>query len=243
MRIEAATPRGGWSQPLRIAIAVPPAWYETIAFRIAAAIAIALLLYLAYRVRVARLRARSEELERLVAVRTRELATAYERIEEASLTDPLTQLRNRRYLEQTIGADLELVARRQRDGESDADLLFILLDLDHFKSVNDTHGHAAGDAVLVQIAALLRATFRSSDSLVRWGGEEFLVVVRFVDRARASELAEKLRVAIEAHAFELPDGTILRRTGSIGWAAWPFGADDAMTERWETVVDAADTAL
>lgn len=243
MRIEAAAPRGEWSrQPLRVAISVLPAWYETLWFRIGAGLLLAVLLYLAYRVRVHRLRIRSEQLEGMVAMRTRELAAAYERIEQASLTDPLTQLRNRRYLEQTIGADLELVARKQRDGEK-ADLLFILLDLDHFKSVNDTYGHAAGDAVLVQIAALLRATFRGSDSLVRWGGEEFLVVVRFVDRIHAPELAEKLRAAIEAHAFALPDGTLIRRTGSIGWSAWPFAADDEKPGGWEPVVDVADAAL
>ena len=85
--------------------------------------------------------------------------------------------------------------------------------------------------------AVLRATFRSSDYLVRWGGEEFLIVARFIDRAEAIALAEKLRAAIEAHEFVLPDGTMLRRTCSIGVAAFPSGLS------WEQTVDAADQAL
>src|SRR6185436_11380435 len=129
------------------------------------------------------------------------------RIEEASLTDALTGLRNRRYLEQTIGADLAIASRAA--GE---DLVFLLVDLDHFKLVNDTYGHDAGDAVLVQVGTILRAFFRTSDSAVRWGGEEFLVVVRFVDRTHAGELAEKLRFAVESHRFALPDGRTITRT-------------------------------
>ena len=220
------------ARELRVPVLVEPAWYQTWWFRTLAAIAFLALLYGAYRLRVRRLRAREHALELLVAARTRELATAYEQIEQASLTDPLTGLRNRRFLEQTIAADLELASRGH------GDLVLLLADLDHFKSVNDTWGHAAGDAVLAQLAELLQSTFRASDSVVRWGGEEFLIVVRFVDRAAAGELAEKLRAAVAAHAFVLPDGTALQRTCSIGYASWP---DGAIT--WEQAIDRADAAL
>ena len=239
LRVAATNRDGVWSpRELRIPVVVPPAFYETLPFRIALVLAAAALIYLVYRLRVRQLRARSAALERVVAERTEELRVAYARIEEASLTDALTGLRNRRYLEQTIGADLAIAARTE--GE---DLIFLLVDLDHFKSVNDTYGHEAGDAVLVQIAAILRANFRTSDAIVRWGGEEFLVVVRFVDRARGGELAEKLRAAVEAHRFALPDGRTIARTCSIGVAAWPFsrGAPEALT--WHQVVGRADTAL
>jgi diguanylate cyclase (GGDEF)-like protein len=121
--------------------------------------------------------------------------------------------------------------------------VFLLLDLDHFKSVNDTHGHAAGDAVLIQTAAVLRATFRAADYVVRWGGEEFLVVARFVDRREAPELAEKLRAAVASHGFRLADGTLLRRTCSIGFAAFPFSVSQPRAVGWEEVVDAADRGL
>jgi diguanylate cyclase (GGDEF)-like protein len=239
LRVAATNRDGVWSpRELRIPVVVPPAFYETLPFRIALVLAAAALIYLVYRLRVRQLRARSAALERVVAERTEELRVAYARIEEASLTDALTGLRNRRYLEQTIRADLAIAARTE--GE---DLIFLLVDLDHFKSVNDTYGHEAGDAVLVQIAEILRANFRTSDAIVRWGGEEFLVVVRFVDRARGGELAEKLRAAVEAHRFALPDGRTIARTCSIGVAAWPFSRSEPEAMSWHEVVGVADAAL
>jgi diguanylate cyclase (GGDEF)-like protein len=227
---------GNWSaQELRLPVEVLSAFYETQWFRALLALAFLALMYGAYRLRVRHLRARERELALLVAMRTRELETAYAQIEEASLTDPLTGLRNRRYLEQTIGADLDVSSR----GGVERDMVILMVDLDHFKSVNDRHGHAAGDAVLVQLARLLQRTFRTSDHVVRWGGEEFLIVARFVDGARATELAEKLRAAVESHEFVLPDGAVLRKTCSIGVAVWPF--TPAVT--WEHAVDLADAAL
>jgi diguanylate cyclase (GGDEF)-like protein len=222
----------GGSRELRLPVVVQPALVQTVGFRALLALAALALLYGAYRLRVRQLRARERRLEKLVAARTRQLEDAYAQIEEASLTDPLTGLRNRRFLEQSIAADLELAQRGH------GDLVLLLVDLDRFKSVNDTHGHAAGDAVLAELAALLLRTFRASDYVVRWGGEEFLILVRFVDRAAAPGLAEKLRAAVAGHPFPLPDGTLLRRTCSIGYAAWPTGH---LT--WEQVIDRADAAL
>lgn len=174
------------------------------------------------------------------------LAAAYEQIEETSLTDSLTQLRNRRFLEQALGSDLDLAARRHEDGKAgdgEADLVFLLLDMDHFKSVNDSYGHAAGDAVLVQAAALLRSVFRASDHVVRWGGEEFLIVARFVDREKAPELAEKVRAAVEAHDFRLDDGILLKRTCSIGFASYPFSTRLPRARGWQEIVEIADLGL
>ena len=174
------------------------------------------------------------------------LAAANARIEETSLTDALTQLRNRRFLEQALGSDLELAARRHEDGragDGEADLVFLLLDMDHFKSVNDSHGHAAGDAVLVQAAALLRSVFRASDHVVRWGGEEFLIVARFLDRQRGPELAEKVRAAVEAHDFRLDDGTLLKRTCSVGFAAYPLSPRWPRACGWQEIVGIADLGL
>jgi diguanylate cyclase (GGDEF)-like protein len=128
-------------------------------------------------------------------------------------------------------------------GRGHGDLIVLMVDLDHFKSVNDTYGHAAGDAVLIDLAGLLLRTFRSSDAVIRWGGEEFLVVVRFVDRAHAGELAKKLRHAVATHPFALPDGTILHRTCSIGVAVWPHSPSSPHAVSWERVVDLADRAL
>ncbi len=247
LRVGVMNRDGGWNrQELRLPVTVLPALHQTRWFRALMAACGAAFLYVLYRLRVRQLRARERQLERLVQRRTGELAmknqqleTAYEKIEEASLTDPLTGLRNRRFLEQTIGADLDLAAR----GGVDRDLVILMIDLDHFKSVNDQYGHAAGDAVLVALAQLLLRTVRTSDTVVRWGGEEFLIVIRFVDRVHAAEVAEKLRSAVAAHPFVLPDGTTIRRTCSIGFSAWPFSPAAPRALPLERVIDLADAAL
>jgi len=247
LRVGVTNRDGRWSnRELRIPVGVLPAFYQTTWFLALVVDAVLALLYAAYRLRIRHLRARHRELEQLVAQRTGELAeknrqleTAYQQIEEASLTDPLTRLRNRRYLEQTIGGDLEVAAR----GGTDRDLIILMADLDHFKSVNDQYGHAAGDAVLAALARLLQQTFRTSDSIVRWGGEEFLIVVRFADRAYAAELAEKLRMAVAAHPFAIGEANILRRTCSVGFAAWPFSRKHPHAVDFEHVVGLADAAL
>jgi len=232
LHIQGTNRTGAWSvQQLELPITVLPAFYETWWFRALCVVAAIALAYAVYRLRVRALEARGRKLEQLVRERTTELQAAYVRIEEASLTDPLTGLRNRRFLEQTIRNDVEMAVRKNED------LVFLLVDLDHFKTVNDTYGHAAGDAVLVQTATVLRATFRASDYIVRWGGEEFLVVARFVDRRDARELAEKLRVAVAEHDFVLPDGTTVRRTCSVGVASFPSVLS------WEQTVAQADEAL
>jgi diguanylate cyclase (GGDEF)-like protein len=236
LRVAATNRAGVWSpHELRFPVSIAPAFYETWWFRAAVALALAALLYGGYRIRVRQLRARSAELERVVAARTEELRAAYAKIEEASLTDALTGLRNRRYLELTIAADQAIAERAV------GDLFFLIIDLDHFKSVNDTYGHAAGDAVLVQIGKILRGFFRTSDTVARWGGEEFLVVVRFIERAQVEQLAERLRAAIEAYRFTLPDGRIISQTCSIGVASWPRSRREPGA--WQEAVSLADKAL
>jgi diguanylate cyclase (GGDEF)-like protein len=124
----------------------------------------------------------------------------------------------------------------------DADLIFLMLDIDHFKAVNDAHGHAVGDQVLVQLGAVLRTTCRDSDVVIRWGGEEFLIVARFTDRNQAEITAERLRQAIERHTITLPNGQTVKVTCSIGYAAFPvnLAAPDAVS--WEEVIAMADRA-
>jgi diguanylate cyclase (GGDEF)-like protein len=254
LRVQGTNRAGRWSpSEIRLPVVVVPAFYQTVGFRAFAALAVLALAYGGYRLRVQRLQARGRELERVVQERTKALAeknqemeVAYTRIEEASLTDPLTGLRNRRFLEQGIESDLELAARRHEEGHAEggeADLVFLLLDLDHFKSVNDTYGHAAGDAVLIQTASLLRSVCRASDHVVRWGGEEFLVVARFCDRISAPDLAEKVRAAIAAHGFRLEDGTTLQRSCSIGFASYPFASANPRAVGWQEIVEIADLGL
>lgn len=123
------------------------------------------------------------------------------------------------------------------------DIVFFLVDIDHFKAVNDRHGHAAGDAVLLQVCERLKAAFREADYVVRWGGEEFLVAAREASRGRAAELAERARQAIAGRPFTLEDGGRLTLTASIGFAAYPLAPAHAGALDWTTTVELADAAL
>jgi diguanylate cyclase (GGDEF)-like protein len=168
--------------------------------------------------------------------------------EQLSVTDPLTGLKNRRYVLLTIGADIAAGDRKRRHAPvgvrpSDADLVFLLIDLDRFKSVNDEFGHQAGDAVLLQVADALRESCRASDTIARWGGDEFLVVSRFTDRRTGSVLAERIRLAIEQRAFDVGDGRVIHRSCSVGFASFPFSLTHPEALMWEQVVAVADQAL
>jgi diguanylate cyclase (GGDEF)-like protein len=148
-------------------------------------------------------------------------------LERLASADPLTGLANRRGGERDIAAEISR-ARRQN-----TPLSCVLLDIDHFKDVNDTFGHQAGDYVLREISALLRRTVRAYDILVRWGGEEFLVVLPGVEQAQALKLAERIRAAIE----NLPLAGIGGVTASVGVAS--LGSDYS----FEAMFAAADRRL
>jgi two-component system cell cycle response regulator len=156
------------------------------------------------------------------------------RLEQLAQTDPLTQLLNRRALTERITAEMERALRY------DASLALLLLDLDHFKAVNDTYGHLVGDDVLRDVAALLTRTLRASDLAARYGGEEFLVLLPETDEAGAEAFAERIREAIEAFPFGARSGQPpLRLTASVGVAAFPA----ARIESVEDLVARADAAL
>ena len=188
-------------------------------------------------------------LEQMVEQRTRELVELTERLKQISITDPLTGLHNRRFLLDTIEADVATCRRRLEETDDlsavpeDASLVFLLLDLDHFKKVNDTWGHDAGDRALEQMAEILRQQCRSSDILVRWGGEEFLIVHRFRGRDKAAILAERLRDSVAKHAFDLGHDATCACTCSIGFAPFPFVLDQPKGLSWQQVVSLADQAL
>ncbi|MBX2857834.1 MAG: diguanylate cyclase [Cellvibrionaceae bacterium] len=169
-------------------------------------------------------------------------------LELASYTDHLTGLLNRRHLIKNIEPDIAICLRSYHQKNpggypEEANLLFMLIDIDHFKSINDSYGHATGDKIIKQFSQRLRKVFRESDYLIRWGGEEFLVVVRFCKREEASHLAERFRKVVASEAFELDDGPSIRKTCSIGYSVFPFYQDAPMSYSWEQVVDLADKCL
>ncbi|MEO5371458.1 MAG: diguanylate cyclase [Magnetococcus sp. DMHC-1] len=152
-------------------------------------------------------------------------------LRETALRDPLTGLHNRRFLEEYVET-LVATARRKNFRIS-----VLMVDLDHFKAVNDTYGHDAGDAVLRAIARELTAQVRTSDLLIRFGGEEFMVVLQETAGNSGEHVSEKIRLAVASLDIALP-GIVLKKTLSIGVASFPTDAEDF----WE-VVKLADNAL
>jgi len=197
------------------------------------------------REQTSQLRERTEQLEQ----KNRELQEAQGSLRLASLTDPLTGLGNRRFVEEYLVHDVARVLREYAHAAADdraperTDLVFLLLDLDHFKQVNDRHGHEAGDRVLAQAAAILREVCRKSDFIVRWGGEEFLVISRFVDRRGAAALAERIRSEFARHSFEVGGSAPLEQTCSIGFASFPLVEESPDAHGWEDVLSVADRML
>ncbi len=161
-----------------------------------------------------------------------ENARLYETLQRLAVTDPLTKLFRRNYFEEQMEAEL---GRCRRYGRP---LSVMMLDIDHFKSVNDTYGHAAGDAVLQGLAGLLRRYARKDDLIARYGGEEFVVYLVETDQDGARLAGERVRMGTENQDFTLPDGRKLRVTISVGTASYPPDADDV-----SALVQRADLAL
>jgi two-component system, cell cycle response regulator len=161
------------------------------------------------------------------------LQAVIDRLSELSLKDPLTGLSNRRYFQSILVREIEMVAR---SGES---ALLLMLDIDHFKRVNDQHGHPAGDAVLQAVARTLAGCVRPMDTVARFGGEEFAIILPSCQGQYGQQVAERIRESVSALKVELPCGVALRVTISIGGAFAPRWVRST-SELW---VDRADIEL
>ena len=190
-----------------------------------------------------------QERTRELSERQLELERANEELAQASVTDSLTGLANRRFLSEYLDKEVALLQRRYRRLAEDplttevVDMAFIMIDLDHFKEINDSAGHAAGDAVLRQMRELLESVSRSSDIIVRWGGDEFLLVAREMSGDGLADLAERIRSGVAQHIFDIGEGRVVRTTCSVGFACYPFFKEQLDALSWEQVISVADRAL
>jgi diguanylate cyclase (GGDEF)-like protein len=146
--------------------------------------------------------------------------------------DPLTGLANRRHFQ---------AAMKQLAGDGKLAGTVFLVDIDHFKRINDAHGHTAGDAVLMEMARRLRETTREQDLIVRWGGEEFLVVVRALPADQVESLARRMLAAMGGSPV-MHDGQAIAVSGSIGFATFPI-EPTLLAVSWERAINLVDTAM
>ncbi len=166
-----------------------------------------------------------------------ENAVNRERLRLAGLTDSLTGLYNRRHLEHRL---VQEVTRAQRYAQP---LSCLFVDADHFKQINDRHGHAAGDQVLTALAQRLRTRLRTSDLATRYGGEEFAVLLPQTDAESARILAESIRRSVAGEPIVLETGEAVSLTVSIGVAALTPGDGRAARDAGEALLEAADAAV
>jgi diguanylate cyclase (GGDEF)-like protein len=158
-----------------------------------------------------------------------ELRTRNAELDRVSRIDMLTDIYNRRHLDEHLRRVISAARRHDRT------VGVLIVDIDHFKEVNDAHGHLAGDGVLREVAARLQQAMRTEDALGRWGGEEFLAVLTETQPEGVRVMAERLRQVIAAAPFSLDDGSWIRVTVSVGHTS---GSEDA-----EVLVHRADDAL
>jgi diguanylate cyclase (GGDEF)-like protein len=154
----------------------------------------------------------TEFLERLAAIVAvcLENCANHQRLKQIGMTDPLTRVNNRRYFDQRLGEEVSLAMRQQQA------LSCMFLDLDHFKRINDSYGHRAGDRVLQEIAKVIATELRHSDVFCRYGGEEFVILLPATDMRESKDIAERIRQMVEAHTFRISDTETLLLTLSIG---------------------------
>ncbi len=199
---------------------------------------------------VSRLKDELENKEHSLRWHSLELQRKNLELQQISFTDSLTAVWNRRYLEEILIAEAEQVLRNyQRAHGSDIrkmdhrDLVFIMVDMDFFKEVNDLHGHPAGDRLLQLVAQRLSTVVRKSDVLVRWGGEEFLIMSRSTDPGGTPAFCKRVLEVMAAEPFDLGHGIVVRKTCSVGWAAYPWCRDAFEAMCAEESIALADAAL
>lgn len=254
-RVKASNNDGVWNeQGANLALTVLPApwysWWAYLGYTMIALFIVAMVFrsYLNKLQKEAQYRA---QLEEEVKSRTQELSLANEQLLNASVTDQLTGLHNRRYLSNIIEGECakvqrevaKLNKRNSISAETGPRLFCLMFDLDGFKPINDTYGHDAGDQIICQVSDLLRNVCRRSDTVIRWGGDEFLIVGRVEDMLEVNLLAERLRSEIVNKGFDIGLKQRLHVSCSIGYSLYPFSPMFPDSFSWEQVQIIADRAL
>jgi len=251
-RVRAANADGRWSETpiaLHVRVAPPPwaTWWARTLYGCAFFTLLACV-WISQQRRLRREEAYGRRLQFEVDARTAELAErnrdmerANQQLRAASVSDTLTGLGNRRCLHDAMTNLFS--AEEKASGKPPPRFVLMVIDLDCLKPINDQYGHEGGDAVLIQIAEILRREFRPIDLIVRWGGDEFVVLCMNADMAVAGTLAERVRASVSKRIFRVGDGLVARTSCSIGFAPFPFIVDHPRLLDWEETLGIADVAL
>ncbi|GIV65401.1 MAG: hypothetical protein KatS3mg046_661 [Bellilinea sp.] len=231
---------GVWGEITQLPIEIIPPWWQTLPFQIGMALLIVGIVAGGVHLRLSQIRAANRKLEQRVAERTAELETEIflrkqieKRLQEQlnqisalqnelrhqAMHDALTGLLNRHQMDSLLTTEL---SRAKRGGYS---ICFLLLDLDHFKEINDTYGHLAGDQVLIYVAQQINSLIRQSDPCFRYGGEEFLIVLPNLSLPEGLSRADQIRQAIENKPF-LYEGNFIHLSASLGLAVYPLHGEN-----------------
>ncbi|MCJ7589676.1 MAG: diguanylate cyclase [Candidatus Aminicenantes bacterium] len=245
-RVKGSNNDGIWNEKgasIRVRI-IPPFW-KTPWFYALCGIVVVLTALGAHNFRVRQLTRNKEELEKLVSLRTQEL-------KETSLNDPLTGLRNRRFISEVLSSDLEafisykayILENKAERRKIPDNIVFgvFMLDIDYFKDVNDVYGHDAGDQLLVHIAGLLKASVRADDVILRFGGDEFLIILKNTDSSYLQMFARRIKERITTADITVAD-QVIKTTCSIGYVQYPFYALWPKLFSFEKTVQVADWGL
>ena len=199
-------------------------------------------------------RKREDEMLRTINEKTFELQLINKELQEAVVKDPLTGLKNRRFMyefeENKILAFIDskersthLLENRQESYRKESVYAILMLDIDYFKRVNDLYGHTTGDMVLVDFSKILKGAVRTDDIVIRWGGEEFLVLLKNIKRDKAMEIAEKIRKSIEKFPFRTENGRTIWITSSVGLTFVPFFDHAPNLVNLDNIISITDLAL
>ncbi|MBN1551757.1 diguanylate cyclase [bacterium] len=227
--------------PATFEFEILPAWWELYWVRVSGAVLLAMFIYSFARLRSITIRRRAQwlqkEVDRQTEVITNHLETLEkqkEKLEKLSITDDLTNIYNRRYFFRVLMAEWKRQERYKRS------LSIILFDIDHFKGVNDTYGHAVGDEVLIKVVQIMKRNLRETDTLARFGGEEFIVLLPETGLDTAVEVAERIRASVESLSVNFSSYQSIKVHIS-GGVSTKFGETGAMNP--DALVRQADIAL
>ncbi|WP_111978607.1 ligand-binding sensor domain-containing diguanylate cyclase [Algibacillus agarilyticus] len=257
LQIRATNRIGKWSpSTLRLNVEQKPNWYQLAWVKATFFITTISVIYGLFLIRISALQNRKRQLAAVIKERTleleqknNELEQALHALEQRSVTDQLTNTYNRHFVPLNLPNEIAkiqshyLATFNKHPLKQQPRIGFMLIDADHFKNINDTYGHQTGDQVLQDFARIIQEQCRAIDWVIRWGGEEFLVICRDISDEEIEKQAEKIRLAIADFQFGSQKKYRVAVSCSIGLAFYPFSLSDPRSLTWEQTLNIADLAL